>query len=153
MKRKRSLLAAAVAVVLVCAAAAWRLWLANLPTMAAAYERLRLGMPHDEVVKMLGGSGRTRDEFVRWLDNRSPTVGKGTDLLNEYSYLPGIEYWYSDNGVIIVRFDSAGQVADKQLLGMSVSTARQTFIRVREWIAWRATPRQKFTRALEWMGW
>jgi HAMP domain-containing protein len=99
MKRKRSLLAAAVAVVVVCAAAAWCLRLANLPTMAEAYERLRVGMSHDEVARMLGGSGRTDDEFVRWLDNRSPVVGKGTDLLNEYSHLPGIEYWYSDNRI------------------------------------------------------
>ena len=153
MKHKRSLLAAAVAVVLACAAAAWALWLANRPTMAEAYERLRLRMPHDEVERMLGGSGRTSDEFVRWLDNRSPVIGTGTDLLNEYSHLPGIEYWYSDNGVIIVRFDSGGRVADKQLLGISVSTARQTIIRVREWMGWRATARQKLVRAREWMGW
>jgi HAMP domain-containing protein len=148
----RSLLAAAVAVVLVCAAAAWRLWLANLPTMAEAYERLRIGMPHEDVERTLGGSGRTRDDYVRWLDNRSPKRGTGTDLLNKNSHLPGIEYWYSDNGVIIVRFDSGGQVADKELLGMTVSTARQTLIRVGEWMAWRGTPRQKFIRALEWMG-
>ncbi len=153
MKSKRSLRAAAVAVVLVRAAAAWCLSLANRPTMAEAYDRLRLGMPHDEVERMLGGSCRTHEEFVRWLDNRSPRVGTGTDLLNEYSHLPGIEYWYSDNGVIIVRFDSGGRVADKQLLGMPVSTARQTFIRVREWVVWRAPARQKFIRAREWMGW
>ena len=140
MMRKRSLLAAAVVVVLVCAAAAWCLWLANRPTMAEAYERLRLGMRHDEVERMLGGSGRTSDEFVRWLDNRSPVVGTGTDLLNEYSHLPGIEYWYSDNGVIVVRFDSGGRVADKQLLGISVSTAHQKFIRLWEWMEWRAMP-------------
>jgi hypothetical protein len=140
MKSKRSLLAVTVAVVLVCAAAAWCLWPANFPIMAEAYERLRIGMPHDEVESMLGGSGKTRDELVRWLDNRSPNVGTGTDLLNEHSHLAGIEYWYSDNGVIIVRFDSGGLVADKQLLGMTVSTARQKLIRVQEWMAWRANP-------------
>ena len=89
----------------------------------------------------------------RWLDNRSPKVGTGTDLLNEFSHLPGIKYWYSDNGVIIVRFDSGGQVADKELLGITVSTASQTLIRVGEWMEWRATPRQKFIRVREWMGW
>jgi len=152
MKRKRSHLAAAFAVVLVCAAAAWCLWPANRPSMAEAYERLRLGMPHDEVERMLGGSGGTGDDLSRWLDNRTPEVWSGTeDLLNDHQ--PGIEYWYSDNGVIVVRFDSGGRVADKQLLGISVSTVRQTFIRVREWMKWRATARQKFIRAREWMGW
>jgi hypothetical protein len=108
-------------------------------------------MPHDEVGRVLRRSGRTHDEFVRWLDNRSPTVGTGTDLLKKYSDLSGIEYWYSDDGVIIVGFDCGGQLADKELLGITVSTARQTLIRVQEWTKWGATPRQKFIRAREWM--
>ena len=54
-----------------------------------AYKRLSLGMSHDDIERMLGGSGRTRVAVCRWLDNRSPKVGIGTDLLNGSEPSPG----------------------------------------------------------------
>jgi hypothetical protein len=39
-------------------------------------------------------------------------------------------------GVVVVRFDSEGLVADKPLLGISASTVHQKFIRLREWTGW-----------------
>ena len=78
---------------------------------------------------LLGG---THEDFVDWLNNRSPKIGSGNDLLNEQSNQPGIEYWYEDSGVILVRFDSEGRVADKQFLEMRVSTFQQRIARSQE---------------------
>ena len=144
LKRKLKWLGAAFASVVLCAAAAWFLW----PTghlasprgqhvTAETYERLRLGMTRDEVEDLLGGPGGTRQDFVNWNNNRSPTHGAGNDLLNEQRDLPGIEYWYQDSGVIILRFDSDKLVADKQFLNkMRVSTSRQRIVRLWERIRW-----------------
>jgi hypothetical protein len=93
-------------------------------------------MTRAEAEELLGGPGGTSEEFVRWLNNRSPTIGSGTDLLNEHSNLPGIEYWYEDSGVIIVQFDAEGRVADKQFLGMRVSTSHQRIVRLLEGVGW-----------------
>ena len=83
---------------------------------------------------MLGGPGGTRDEFSHWLNNRTITDEAGVDLVNEFRNQPGIEYWFSDGGVIIVQFDQGGQVYEKQLLGIWVSTARQGWNRWQEQI-------------------
>jgi len=132
LRRKWVWLAAAVAILVLCAAAAWFLWLDGRLITAETYERLRPAMTRAEAEDLLGGPGRTRQDFSDWLNNRSPTTGSGTDLLNEHRNDPGIEYWYQDSGVIILRFDSDGRVADKQFLQMDVSTARQWVIRMRE---------------------
>jgi hypothetical protein len=70
------------------------------------------------------------------MDNRSPVMGPGVDLLNEHQNQPGIEYWYQDSGVIILRFDSDDRVADKQFLQIRVSSARQRVVRLWERIGW-----------------
>jgi hypothetical protein len=132
LRRKRTWLAATVATLVLCAAAAWFLWLDRPFITAETYEQLRPRMTRAEAEDLLGGPGRTGQDFSDWLNNRSPTTGSGTDLLNGHRNEPGIEYWYQDSGVIILRFDSDGRVADKQFLQMRVSTARQWVIRMRE---------------------
>jgi hypothetical protein len=136
LRRKRSWLSAAIATLVLCAAAAWFLWPTGHRITVETYERLRPGMTRGEVEDALGGPGGTRQDFSRWLNNRSPTTGSGTDLLNEHRDQPGIEYWYQDGGVIILRFDSDGRLADTQFLQMRVSTSRQRVIRLRERIGW-----------------
>lgn len=135
MNRNRKWLGTAIAAVVLCAAAAWFLWPAGHPITVETYERLRPGMTRPEVEDVLGGPGGTRQDFSRWLNNRSPTIGSGTDLLNEHRDQPRIEYWYQDCGIIVLRFDS-DKVADKQFLQMRVSTPRQRVIRLRELIGW-----------------
>jgi hypothetical protein len=141
LKRKLRWVGAALAILALCAAAAWFLWPAGRPITAETYERLHPGMTRDEVEAMLGGPGRTGQDFSRWLNNRSPTIGTGSDLLNE-QWLngqwvrPWIKYWYQDNGIIIVRFDDDDRVADKQFLTVLVSTSRQMVIRLLERIGW-----------------
>jgi hypothetical protein len=93
-------------------------------------------MTRAEVQNLLGGPGRTRQDFSRWLDNRSPAAGYGPDLLNEHRNQPGIEYWYQDTGVIILRFDADDRLADQQFLQVRVSTARQKVIRFLERTGW-----------------
>jgi hypothetical protein len=93
-------------------------------------------MTRTDAEQFLGRPGRTGQDFVAWLDNRTPVMAAGTDLLNEHSGLPGIEYWYSDAGVIILRFDAEGRVADKQFLQIRVSTARQRVNRLLERFGW-----------------
>ena len=112
------------------------LWPAHHRITAETYERLCPGMTRAEAEGLLGGPGGTRQEFRGWLNNRSPTIGSGTDLLNEHRNQPGIEYWYQDSGVIIVRFDSEDRVADKQFLRVSVSTSRQRVARLLERFGW-----------------
>jgi hypothetical protein len=132
LKGKRTWLAAAIATLVLCAAAAWLLWFDRRLITTETYGRLHPGMTRAEAEDLLGGPGRTRQDFSDWLNNRSPTTGPGTDLLNGHRNEPRIEYWYQDSGIIILRFDSDGRVADKQFLQMRVSTARQWVIRMRE---------------------
>jgi hypothetical protein len=136
LKRKLKWLGAALATLVLCVAVAWFLWPDGHAITAETCERLRPGMTRAEVADLLGGPGGTRQDFCRWLNNRSPTTGSGTDLLNEHRNQPGIEYWYQDSGVIILRFDSDGRVADKEFLQMRVSTSRQRVIRLLERIGW-----------------
>jgi hypothetical protein len=141
LKRKMKWLGAAIATLALCAAAAWFLRPAGRPITVETYERLRPGMPRDEVEVVLGGPGGTCNDFSRWLNNRSPTIGSGSDLLN-LQWLngqwvqPRIKYWYQDSGIIIVRFDADDRVADKQFLTVRVSTSRQMVIRLRERMGW-----------------
>jgi hypothetical protein len=139
-KRKLKWVWAVITVLYVCGATAWLLWLARHPTArplpAETYERLSPGMTRAEAEELLGGPGGSRQEFSDWLNNRSPVVGAGTDLLNEHRNEPGIEYRYQDSGVIIVRFDSEDRVADKQFLRVSVSTSRQRVARLLERFGW-----------------
>jgi hypothetical protein len=132
-RRLRWLVVVSVTLVL-CGTSAWLLWPPRPRITAETYERLRPGMTGAEAEELLGGPGRSGQDFSDWLNNRSPTTGSGTDLLN--SGLPGIEYWYQDSGVIIVRFDSEGRVADKEFLKMRVSTLHQRLMRLRERIGW-----------------
>src|SRR5438105_2704121 len=85
-------------ILFLCGTTAWLLWPARHPVTAATYERLRPGMTRAEAEELLGGPGGTRQDFSDWLNNRSPTMGFGTDLLNEHRDQPGIEYWYQDSG-------------------------------------------------------
>ena len=136
-KRKLRWVGAAIATLALCAAAAWFLWPACRPITAETYERLRPGMTRAEVEAMLGSPGRTRQDFSHWLNNRSPTIGSGSDLLNLQRLngewvQPRIKYWYQDTGIIIVRFDDDNRVADKQFLTVRVSTSRQMVVRLLE---------------------
>lgn len=70
------------------------------------------------------------------MNNRSPMIGSGSDLLNKHRDQPGIEYWYQDSGVIVLRFASDNRVADKQFLQMRVSASRQRVIRLLESLGW-----------------
>ena len=135
-KRKLKWLGTATATLVLGAATAWFLWPAGQPISAETYERLRPGMTRTEVEDLLGGPGRTRQDFSCWLNNRSPTTGCGTDLLNEHRNQPGIEYWYQDGGIIILQFDADDRVADQQFLEVRVSTSRQRAIRLLERIGW-----------------
>jgi hypothetical protein len=146
MKRKYGLVAVAVLLLI----AIGFLNFANRVNMAEAYERILPGMPRDGVEMVLGGR-RTRDEFLRWLDNRSPVEITGNNLRNDRR--PGVAYWYSDNGAIVVRFDSENRVADKELLGIRVSTVRHTLIRAQEWWESSGTVQQKSSRLGRWVGW
>jgi hypothetical protein len=137
LKRKLKWLGAVIATLVLCAAAAWILWpAAGQPITLATYEQFRPGMTREEVDGVLGCPGRTRNDFSVWMDNRSPTAGFGNDLLNEHRDQPGIEYWFQDTGVIILRFDSDNRIADKQFLTMRVSTSRQRVIRLMERYGW-----------------
>jgi hypothetical protein len=93
-------------------------------------------MSRREAEDVLGGPGGTRQDFVLWLDNRSPVMGPGEDLLNERRDEPGIKYWYEDSGIVVVRFDSDDRVADTEFLTVRESTARQRYNRFREWLGW-----------------
>src|SRR5262245_19583197 len=124
-KRTRRWLGAALAALVLCAAAAWLLWPAGEPITLETYQRLRPGMSRGEAEAVLGGPGRTRQDFVVWLNNRSPLEGPGEDLVNGRRDEPGIRYWFEDTGIVIVRFDSDDRVADTQLLTVRESTARQ----------------------------
>jgi hypothetical protein len=135
-KGKLRWLGYALAALVWCAAVAWFLWSEGRPIAAEAYERLQPGMRRAEVEHLLRGPGGTRDDFAHWLNNRSPTIAAGSDLLNERQNQPGIKYWYQDSGVIILRFDADGRVAEKQLLQVHVSTLRQTINRLLEMIGW-----------------
>jgi hypothetical protein len=135
-KRTLSWLGAATATLALGAAAAWLLWPDRQRITAQSYARLRPGMTRAAVEDLLGGPGRSRQDFSAWLDNRSPTIGAGTDLLNEHRHQPGIAYWYQDSGVIVLRFDAEGRVADQQFLQVRVSTARQRLRRLLERIGW-----------------
>ena len=136
LKRRQKWLRAALVTLLLSCAAIWFLWPSSDSITVETYQRLRLGMSHSEVEAMLGGPGGTRQDFADWMDNRSPVEGLGVDLVNEHRDQPGIKYWYQDSGIIVLRFDSDKLVADKQFLGMRVSTVRQRFIRLGELIGW-----------------
>jgi hypothetical protein len=141
LKRKMTWLGAMIAILALCATAAWFLWPADHPITVERYERIRHGMSRDEVEVMLDGPGATGQDFSRWLNNRSPTIGSGSDLLNlqwvnGQWVQPRIKYWYQDSGIIIVRFDDDDRIADKQFLTMRVSTSRQMVIRFLERIGW-----------------
>ncbi len=127
--RLQALLQAVSATLILCGTTAWLLWPAHQAITAETHERLCRGMARAEAEELLGG---THEDFVDWLNNRSPKIGSGNDLLNEQSNQPGIEYWYEDSGVILVRFDSEGRVADKQFLEMRVSTFQQRIARSQE---------------------
>jgi hypothetical protein len=135
-RRTRWWLAAAFAAVILCATAAWLSRPLGRPITAQTYDRLGVGMTRAEVQGVLGRPGKTRDDFSQWMNNRSPIDVDGPDLLNERRHLPGIEYWYQDSGVILLRFDADGRVADKQFLRLRVSTLGQRVNRVRERIGW-----------------
>jgi hypothetical protein len=136
VKRKLRWLGAATGTLVLCAVAAWLLWPDGHRITAESYERLRPGMTRAEAQDLLGGPGSTRQDFSLWLNNRSPTTGYGTDLLNEHRNQPGIEYWYQDSGIIILRFDSEDRVADQQFLQVRVSTSRQSVNRLFERLGW-----------------
>jgi hypothetical protein len=127
---------AAITTLALCTAAAWFLWPAGRPITVETYERLRPGITRQAVEEVLGGPGGTRQDFCRWLNNRSPTTGSGTDLLNGQRAQPGIKYWYKDSGIIILRFDADSRVADKEFLQVRVSTSRQMIIRLLERMGW-----------------
>ena len=93
-----------------------------------AYQRVPLGMARADAERALGG---TRDDFTDWLDNRSPVEPRGSDLLNGRAASPDVRYWYGDGGAVVLEFDAAGRVADRQLLEVRVSTYRQ---RARRWL-------------------
>jgi hypothetical protein len=135
-KRTRRWLGAALAAPVLCAAAVWFLWPAGEPITVETYQRLRPGMSRGEAEDVLGGPGRTRQDFVLWLDNRSPVSGPGEDLLNGHRDEPGITYWYQDTGIVVVRFDADDRVADTQFLTVRESTLRQRFHRLRGWLGW-----------------
>jgi hypothetical protein len=116
LKRKLRWLGAAVAALTLCAAVAWFPWPAVPPISVETYERVRPGMTRQEVEELLGGPGGMREDLVRWVDNRSPAFGPGSDLINGKRGVPGIRYWYQDSGIIIVEFDADNRVADKQFL-------------------------------------
>lgn len=111
--------------------AAW-LWWDAAPGPAEAYKRIGAGATRQEVVSLIGPPDGKREDFSRWLNNRTPRIPVGDDLLNEQRHLPGIEYWYSDRGVLILRFGSDNRVAGKQFLRITVSTPRQWVYRVLE---------------------
>jgi hypothetical protein len=141
LRRKLRWVGAALAALALGAAAAWFLWPVGRPVTAETYQRLRPGMTRGEVEAMLGGPGRTGQDFSRWLNNRSPALGSGSDLLNEQWrngewVRPRIKYWYQDSGIIIVRFDADDRVADKQFLTVRVSTSRQLVVRLLERFGW-----------------
>ncbi len=115
-----------------CVAVVWLLVWSTRPSPAWAYERIRPGATRAEVASLLGGPGKSREDFSRWLNNRNPRVAAGNDLVNKYRHLPGIEYWYEDSGITILRFGPDDRVADQQLLRVDVSTPRQWFNRLRE---------------------
>jgi hypothetical protein len=135
-RRKPWWLVAALAAGVLCAAAVWLSRSPQHPITAATYDHLSHGMTRAEVESFLGAPGRTRDDFSRWMNNRSPFAVDGPDLLNERRHLSGIEYWYQDSGVIVLRFDADGRVAEKQFLGLRVSTVGQHVNRLRERIGW-----------------
>jgi hypothetical protein len=135
-KRRLKWLAAASATLVLAAAVAWFLRPAGPPITAETYERLRPGMTRAEVEGVLGGPGRTRQDCVRWMDNRSPTTGLGSDLDNGQRTNPGIRYWYQDSGIIIVQFDADDRLMDKQFEGVRVSTVRQRVNRLLERFGW-----------------
>lgn len=94
-----------------------------------AYESIKRGASRREVGRVLGNShGDNRHEFTAWLNNRSPRIGQGSDLLNGTNR-EEVEYWYQDSGVIIIDFDDKGRVVDKEFLHIDVSTVRQGIAR------------------------
>jgi hypothetical protein len=145
MKRKHAILTLAILLLI----ASGYLCFANRLNMAESYQEIHPGMLHDSV-EMVLGSSRTRNEFLRWLDHRSLVDVTGNNLLNDLR--PEVAYWYSDNGAIVVRFDSDNRVADKELLGITVSTPRHTLNRAQEWWESSGTVQQKFLQLWRWMG-
>jgi hypothetical protein len=133
-KRRRMWLGVVLAVLVLCAAAVWLLWPAGEPITVETYQGLLSGMTRGEVEALLGGPGKTRQDFVVWLNNRSPVMGPGEDLLNEHRDQPGIEYWYEDSGIVVVRFDAEDRVAGQQFLSVRESALRQRFHRLRQWL-------------------
>src|SRR5262249_47941125 len=132
MRRKRRWLAAAGAALLLGAAGTWFLWPAGPPITPETFDRPHAGMTRTEAQAALRGPGATRDEFVEWLNNRTPESGAGADLVNGHSADPLVAYWFADGGAIILRFGPDDRVADKEFLHIRVSTARQRIIRVGE---------------------
>lgn len=136
VKQNKTLLRSTAAALVLCATAAWYFWPVVNPITVKTYDQICPGMTREEVDNLLGGPGGTREDFTQWMNNRSPTIGSGTDLLNSRRNQPGIEYWYRDSGIIIVRFDSDKMVADKQFLQVQVTTSRQWIIRLRDRFGW-----------------
>lgn len=136
MRRKGKWLGAGIAVLALCATAAWLLWPAGTPITEETYRKLTPGMTRGEAEGLLGGRGGTRQDFVVWLDNRSPVGGPGEDLLNGRRAEPGVAYWYADTGVIILRFDAEDRVAGTQFLRVRESTVRQALRRLPARLGW-----------------
>ena len=129
-------MAAVLAGVILLASVGWFYLCSTTFVTFEAYQSVGIGMSRMDVEGVLGRPGGTRDEFVTWLNNRSPSQGPGIDLLNQQRDLSGIEYWYQDSGIVIVRFDGDNQVAAKQFLSVEVSTVHQKVNRIREWLGW-----------------
>ncbi|HVC99229.1 MAG TPA: hypothetical protein VND64_36530 [Pirellulales bacterium] len=135
-KLKPKWVGAAIATLIMCAVAIWLPWLGGHRINMQIYGNLSVGMTHAQVEELLGDSGGTRDDFVVWLNNRSPVMGPGVDLVNEFRDQPGIRYWYQDSGIVVIRFDSDNRIADKLFLSVTESTLSQKLRRFFERYGW-----------------
>jgi hypothetical protein len=134
-RKSKGLVVALVTALLLCATA-WLLAPSRSSITLETYQKVCRRMSRSEAEGVLGGTGGTRQDFVLWLDNRSPIYGPGKDLLNEHQNEPVTRYWYQDSGIVVVRFDSQDLVADKLFLSVRQSALRQKFNRLRERLPW-----------------
>jgi hypothetical protein len=142
MKRKLKWLAIVLAVSLLGFGTALLLWPRDRIT-AESWQKIRIGMTEDEVVKILGGPGINRDEYwhlhfgLEKELGRFPFEFKGAKLQEPEAWLQGDEtkFWTGQRGMIIIELDQDNKVCLKSFQG--VRWINQGFLdRLRDWLGW-----------------